>query len=240
MIARNQVRNTSAAASRWLRDSSVFRPANSTSSMTPGVRPKMARYSSQMPSTPAATIASSSTVGGIRPGRAMARARQPISASVSTTSHTGARSACGASTMARPAASSAKLRAPSARWSGAAQRSGRGRLRLGAHRVIRRPGTAPALPGRRCGARRRAPARARSRAGAARSARRCARRRAPSPRGATGAPPGRATAGRSLSIEPQLGDRFAGKLLGQHVSLRVGSLRATDFQATWRGESVGW
>ena len=43
------MRNTTAAASRWLRDSSSFRPENSTSSMIPGVRPKMARYSSQMP-----------------------------------------------------------------------------------------------------------------------------------------------------------------------------------------------
>ena len=114
------MRNTTAAASRWLRDSSIFRPPNITSSMIPEVRPKIARYSSQTPSIPAATIASSSHVEGSRRGWASAAARQPISAAVSAVSHQGARKACGAMTIARPAASSAMSRAPMGRCSGEA------------------------------------------------------------------------------------------------------------------------
>jgi len=57
VIARNQVRNTTAPASRWLRLSSSFMPENSISSMIPGVRPNRARYSSQIPTMPSIATA---------------------------------------------------------------------------------------------------------------------------------------------------------------------------------------
>ena len=77
MIARNQVRNTTAAASRWWRDSSSFSPENSSSSITPGVRPKMARYSSQIPAVPSATMTISGQREGSRPAFQTPALRQP-------------------------------------------------------------------------------------------------------------------------------------------------------------------
>ena len=59
-MMRKKPRNTTAAASRWVRVSSSFSPENIISSRMPGWRPKSVRYSIHTPSMATAATASTS------------------------------------------------------------------------------------------------------------------------------------------------------------------------------------
>src|SRR5258708_11722451 len=96
-----------------------FSPENSTSSRIPELRPKSVRLSNQTAIIATAATPSSSQREGSGAPLSAQYTRQPYRHSVRSVSHHGARSACGASTMASEAISRASSRVPTGRCSGA-------------------------------------------------------------------------------------------------------------------------
>src|SRR4051812_4624387 len=121
--------------------------------MIPGPRPKRVRYSIHTPSMPTAATPMISQREGSGARLSAYQKRQAKRQRVSTVSHHGARSACGAATSMSEKMSHARSRAPTARAAGA---SGGGagitrsspRLVVPSERLQRRAAVAAAAAGR--------------------------------------------------------------------------------------------